>query len=416
MLSRMSPDAARVLLDALHRKHHPALETTTVDVWPQVDTLAARQGLAPLLHARLEAHRASAWVARIPATVRHGLQERARANATRNLRLIAVASQIARTLGAHGIDTVALKGLHLAFGVYTSPALRTMNDIDVLVHPDRLDDARRVLLAAGATEASQIPTAAILDAHQHLPRMRFREVDLEVHWRLAGPATPPVVDPDALWTRTQPQPRLGLQTLVPEAALVHLCAHGGSHVFELGLRPLYDIDALVARSADRLDWNVVVALARSWQCARATALVLTLAERHVGTPVPHEVWAMLADAQPDAETTSRALRHAVSMGGHLMEVSQAAGSLVAPGPVHQKVRYAWSRIALPDAMLLTVYPTYKPDAHRFARPLMVGRRLFDLISRYALRLPQLAVSSSAQTGQALADRNALMAWMHDPSA
>ena len=47
------------------------------------------------------------------------------------------------------IEVIALKGAHLAEAVYASPALRRMNDIDLLVKPVDLPEIERIMTKNG---------------------------------------------------------------------------------------------------------------------------------------------------------------------------------------------------------------------------------------------------------------------------
>jgi len=56
---------------------------------------------------------------------------------------------IAQALEAEGIEPVILKGGALAHTVYPEPALRPMEDLDILVAPERLEQARQALSRQG---------------------------------------------------------------------------------------------------------------------------------------------------------------------------------------------------------------------------------------------------------------------------
>ena len=71
-------------------------------------------------------------------------------NARRNRRLREQALEIAATLGAVGIRPVFLKGLAaLLLDLHGDPAARFIGDIDVLLRPDRVEDAADALQRAG---------------------------------------------------------------------------------------------------------------------------------------------------------------------------------------------------------------------------------------------------------------------------
>lgn len=54
--------------------------------------------------------------------------------------------EVVAALTATGIDSVVLKGGVLAHTIYPEPGLRPMDDVDILVPPDRIEHARQVLL------------------------------------------------------------------------------------------------------------------------------------------------------------------------------------------------------------------------------------------------------------------------------
>ena len=57
--------------------------------------------------------------------------------------------EITRALDSEGISSVILKGGALAHTVYAEPALRPMEDLDILVRPTQLESARQVLQDLG---------------------------------------------------------------------------------------------------------------------------------------------------------------------------------------------------------------------------------------------------------------------------
>jgi hypothetical protein len=92
---------------------------------------------------------------------------------------------VARMLEAYDIPTIPLKGVLLQHTVYSHPAQRVITDVDVLVPPERFDEACWRLAHAGFTHRStsrgafgvsfMAPTGMALDLHCHLfGRGRFR--------------------------------------------------------------------------------------------------------------------------------------------------------------------------------------------------------------------------------------------------
>ncbi len=107
------------------------------------------------------------------------------ANAARNRGLLAHAAEVVGMLNGIGVEPILLKGAaHLASGLYPDPAVRFMDDIDLLVPDDRALECWLLLLAAGYETCGK---------HRHkraecLPREQWptirrpdREGELEIH-------------------------------------------------------------------------------------------------------------------------------------------------------------------------------------------------------------------------------------------
>jgi hypothetical protein len=136
----------------------------------------------------------------LPVEVREVLRSELEATAVRNTRLLAELASLSNTLCALGIGHVALKGAALMARVYPSPALRHAIDLDVLIDPERLDDARRALYAIGYGEPDytqrlsfdgqswaraldsahlhaatplQAPSGVLVDLHRRVPKVGF---------------------------------------------------------------------------------------------------------------------------------------------------------------------------------------------------------------------------------------------------
>src|SRR5438552_15543 len=72
-------------------------------------------------------------------------------------------------VGAAGIETLLLKGAGLAYTMYAAPHLRPRADVDLLIAPERVDDADRRLAAEGWTRAAE-PDFVLGAAQRHYQR------------------------------------------------------------------------------------------------------------------------------------------------------------------------------------------------------------------------------------------------------
>lgn len=198
---------------------------------------------------------------------------------------------LARTLAlldGEGVETLVFKGAALVPLHYRDPGVRGMGDFDLLVHPDRIPRATDALLGAGWKTFYWRPDLFEARFEHALPFVDGDgfSVDLHAHLLMAccGPG-----DDDPFWDASREAKIAGrpAHTLCPTDHLVHACVHGLNWVRIPPLRWITDAVTIV-RTADRIDWNRVEALARELEVARPLAAALRYLERNQGVPVPDE--------------------------------------------------------------------------------------------------------------------------------
>ncbi|MEZ5098883.1 MAG: nucleotidyltransferase family protein [Thermoleophilia bacterium] len=186
------------------------------------------------------------------------------------------AADVLGSLAAAGVPALLLKGATVAELLHDAHEPRTYNDVDVLVGPDRVQDAGRVLASLGYR-----PVAAPASVGRHRPTHateweRPGDVSVDLHRRLSGVGA----DPDAAWavlaSRARPFRLAGAEVPAVDPVAVallvglHPAHHGPSHA-----RSLADLD----RALDRLtgeDWDAVAALARALDAEAALGAGLRL--------------------------------------------------------------------------------------------------------------------------------------------
>jgi hypothetical protein len=88
-------------------------------------------------------------------------------------------------LAAAGIDSTALKGPLLGESIYHKPGRRLSSDIDLLVAPERLDDAVEVVRGMGyARPADHVGKNGLPLLHFSLAHERGELPPVELHWRI----------------------------------------------------------------------------------------------------------------------------------------------------------------------------------------------------------------------------------------
>lgn len=116
----------------------------------------------------------------IPEKFRTSVQKEARGIVLQNYRLLLAGRDMVELLAESGIPTAVLKGAAAARS-YPEPELRKAGDIDLLVAPERLEEACRVLDGMGCRTAEWQP------ALHHVVFRTEEGIEAEVHTMLAEP-------------------------------------------------------------------------------------------------------------------------------------------------------------------------------------------------------------------------------------
>ncbi|MBA4742247.1 MAG: nucleotidyltransferase family protein [Azoarcus sp.] len=252
--------------------------------WAEVLRAAGEHRLAPLLYRRTR----EAGVA-LPDDVRRALaaayaRQKAIASAQG-----ATLAELGAELAAAGTEVVVLKGGALAHQVYSEPALRPMEDLDLLVAPGHGEAACEVLRACGFNAP---PPHTRYDRLQHHFPIAHRTrdgitVSVEMHTQAFN-----LIMNDPLSMRTLERPLTSFR--VEGATLQGLAPAQMMWMQYLGMRKLAeplrlghvaDLAAIAARFDDEIDWP---ALRRThpalWNAYRAI---------HAFTPLPAPLCASL---------------------------------------------------------------------------------------------------------------------------
>lgn len=228
---------------------------------------------------------------------------------------------IVDTLSASGIPAMVLKGAALIAYYRNQPALRPMNDFDVLVPREHARKAIAVLEAMGWRTGW--PCASRLPEVYHGAAFRPAdglELDLDLHWSVL-PADDGAHD-RALWTDAVRCVLPGTSTLAPcaEDLLVIVCAHATGWMPIPALRWVADALRILEARGGGIDWNRVTAAARAWRVTLQLADTLTYLATNWRVAVPAPTLERLRSTVVD-EVDRRAYRGLASrprLGAYLM--------------------------------------------------------------------------------------------------
>jgi hypothetical protein len=246
--------------------------------------------------------------------------------------------------------------------VYPHPALRPLRDLDILIPPERLMDARAALIAGGLSTVERYERVpeSVKDAAPHLPPLLAGNVSVELHKRIFHLKQDPDAGPDltedpGFWARCVTGTVAGTPIMAPSPTdqMLHIIVHGVyDHQLANGPLLLSDI-ALLADSGD-IDWPRLDDLAQRTGRARGVSLARALAERYWEQPGSDPGnSADGASVPPDVLNTAALLllrEHDGRQDALLLEQFRNAPSLLA------RARLLLSAICPPRTIMASVYP------------------------------------------------------------
>lgn len=293
-LSRTDESLLRCLRMAPGEEDDGRLAALSSSDWDALIEAAGRHYLAPLLYRHLKAAHSDTAV---PAGAMEKLRREYLESAGRAVSLHHELGEVLRLLRQACIPVIVLKGAHLATLVYGDIALRPMGDLDILVHEADLMRAEAAMLEAGYAPNELNRRIAKDNCHfRYWPPSQ--EFIVEVHWHFLPSRYHLEINIDEQWQRSRPAvvADADVSILCPEDLLLHLCLHASKHVFEIGLKPFYDIRETLECYGKDIDWKQVEMRGKQWGEAKCVYLTLRLAVELAGASVPDDLMKAL---EPD---------------------------------------------------------------------------------------------------------------------
>ncbi len=259
-----------------------------------------------------------------------------------------------------GIDCLVLKGAALAPTVYRNLGIRSFADIDLLLHPEDIDRAGKLLEGRYQCDTPLPLSVRARQCYFHLcyKRKAAPHLSLELHWGFFSPTTPLELDMGFFWRERQSVTAVDCHFSTPgrEALFMHQCLHFSGHYF-LSWRDLCDIDWFLNPEEPVLDWNAVLKVTKKHHLEARLYYPLLLAKQLLGVFLPHQVMEAL---EPPADRRQKFQRLFQQHGGVLAEPALKKKDLrgiidlllLAPHQVSDFYR----RLCWPGIAWLTVFP------------------------------------------------------------
>ena len=293
--ARVVIECARVHLDAGGHQRLRELVRDDLD-WPLVHVLTEHHGVQPLVYRNLKAA--------LPHSIPEPYYTRFRHAAHSNSRYQLIAThelvEIHRRLTEAGIPALPFKGSVLSALAYGNIALRSANDIDILVDRADFERAETVLLRYGYEPDTPLHGArkqAFLFIHRWFPYTREEDLFMvDLHTGFSARRFAYGADFWALWRRRTSVVLNGIEvpSMAPEDLLPVLCIHGTKHYWG-ALKWITDLAELI-HACPNLDWDLVFEQTERLRSERMLYMGLHLARILLDVKLPAPVlWQVEAD-------------------------------------------------------------------------------------------------------------------------
>jgi hypothetical protein len=338
--------------------------------WDRFLALANRNGVAPLVAARLGAE----GVAKPPAHVARALSLGYEINALRCNHLAGCAAEIVDAFASSLVPVIAIKGPALALSAYGDVAMRVFGDLDFMVRSEDLPRAVAALERLGysspAYRADVVESGFFPDVS-----LDFSGPDgvVDLHWRLSANYFPFAPTGEQIWKRTGEIDLLGRRVCIlgPVDSILFQACHGSKHGW-MTLAQVCDFARLLATPGP-MSWSSLLDEARRMRASRMLLLGVDLANSLSLCEVPGE----LLDAA-GGDSHIAALSRRVQRG--IFDARRAVARdewLIALGTIEsarERIRYLVQRVARPkmsDRSLMPLPRSLFP-LYYIARPLLVA--------------------------------------------
>jgi Uncharacterised nucleotidyltransferase len=280
--------------------------------WALLWKLARTHGVASLVYRTLVSYGEGAVPTHTMEVFRRHVQSRGHLNSLLVDELVALVEAFA----AKGVRAIPFNGPTLAVTAYGDLALRECLDLDFIVGPSCVSQARHLLWSHGYQLVSQ---GSMEGEEQQETSYSFEKKNgmfrVNLQSAIARRFFAFDLDRGQFWNQLKPV-RIGRRTIMslgPEELLIVLCMQGSKHVWK-DLKWLCDVAELVRRR-HTMDWSRLLFLADEWGCRRLLLMGLAMAHMLFELPLPRSI-------QDAVSTDPDIYNLAKRMPRHLLRSSQ----------------------------------------------------------------------------------------------
>ena len=230
---------------------------------------------------------------KIPKFLLDDLKKRAQSTSHLALAKSVQLVEMVRRLQEEGIPVLPFKGPVSGLLAYGDVGVRQFTDLDIMVAPDRILDAERILSELGFRRTHlrfQLTPKRWLAYVQNNHHFNYVHtvsgLPVELHWRFGANRYLFPIKFDDLWKDRQTLDLGGVSipTFSNEHTMLLLCAHGSNHAWS-GLFWLSDVAQLAAEK-NFIDWPELIKISDRMGTNRMVAEGLMLAKLLLDSPMP----------------------------------------------------------------------------------------------------------------------------------
>jgi hypothetical protein len=306
--------------------------------WNNLIQAGIQHKVLPLLYRTLK----KTFPQEVPDHVMERLQHDFIINANVNFSLTGELLRIIALFENHGILAIPFKGPVLSESVYGDLALRSIGDLDILVHKHNAIKALNLLISQGyrpEVELDAEQKKSYLQTEYSIDTMNTcKRVIVELHWELTGRHVPYSFCLEQFEDRLKPATLAGknIYQFPHEELLVYLCFHGSKDCWDT-LESITIINELI-RSHHKMNWIRVMNLAGRMHCKRVLFLGLSLASDLLGAPLPASLLKEIK-SDPNIEKISENIYDTLSLPRVTFQKQEIRSDF---SSFHLKIRDHWS--------------------------------------------------------------------------
>jgi len=373
------PSDLLIYISSLLRGESPRLPKVSTNQWSDFLSHLIPHGILPLLYWQICSMPPES---RPPEEIIFTMRKSFLLNSMSYLKMKRQLGEILRPFQSEGVRALVLKGPALFWTIYPDPAMRPSCDLDLLVLPDQIAQARAILVRLGYKCLGKRfeHCKDFYCEETFIPQENSRNNrPVELHWDLhsfSGISRNERLEDLFLRTVRVKLSDLSFEALHPVDALIHRAFNMAlSHNRDIRLIWIYDVALLARHLTVPDDWEVLQERSVAWRARLALENSLKMAQVWVGLKLPDRFSEFSSWPRPtETEVTAWSdaiLRHDRIASFFRLHWSNSSKPL-------EKIQFLF-HLLFPDPKIIRIR---SPLPHKWLLPLSYVRRWHKWLRQY----------------------------------